>query len=300
MIDRRRARAAFAAYVKPYDMTSSRIALKVKHTYKVAAIGEQIARAEGLEPDEVDLAWLCCLLHDLGRFEQLRRWDTFRDGASASHASLGVDVLFGEAATPANAPELADVVPVEHPGDLRALGSGRIESFLDDRTDDLLIRVAVGVHSNLFVPAGLDARTRLFCDIVRDADKVDIFRASGYENTPETVQGVSTEQFLASEVSPDAETAFYEHRTLSRDERHTPLDMHVGTVALVYGLVFSASLRIAVEQGFIYKDLDEPFGIDLAAHPFERADTRVTWAAMTAHLRAWVADELAARTERRR
>ena len=69
MLDRQKARAAFAAYVAPYDMENPRIALKVAHTYRVAALCERIARAEGLSSEEADIAWLCGLLHDIGRFE---------------------------------------------------------------------------------------------------------------------------------------------------------------------------------------------------------------------------------------
>ena len=73
-VDRDRARAAFEAYVEPYDIANPRIALKVAHTYRVAAIAERIAAAEGWPAADVDLAWLCGLLHDIGRFEQLRLW----------------------------------------------------------------------------------------------------------------------------------------------------------------------------------------------------------------------------------
>ena len=94
-VDRDRARAAFEAYVGPYDIANPRIALKVAHTYRVAAIAERIAAAEGWTAEDIDLAWLCGLLHDIGRFEQLRLWDTFRDAGSASHAALGEAVLAG-------------------------------------------------------------------------------------------------------------------------------------------------------------------------------------------------------------
>ena len=288
-IDRQRARAAFSAYVEPYDAARPRIALKVKHTYSVARIGERIAREEGLPAADVDLAWLCCLLHDIGRFEQLRRWDTFRDADSASHPAIGLAVLFGGKdmgpAVAQAAPERAGAPAVSHPGAAREPGSGRIESFLEDRSHDALIRAAVGLHSDLRLPGTLDARARLFCDIVRDADKVDIFRASGYENSPETVMGATREEFLGSWVSEPARRAFLEHRCLARDERETPLDQHLGTVALAYELVLPASRRIAREQGFIYRDLETPFGI---AEPFRRAETRAAWAELSAHLRTWL------------
>ena len=93
-IDRERARTAFEAYLAPYDRENPRIALKAEHTYRVADLCDRIARASGFTQAGADLAWLCGLLHDIGRFEQLRRWGTFKDSMSASHAAIGVDVLF--------------------------------------------------------------------------------------------------------------------------------------------------------------------------------------------------------------
>ena len=43
----------------------------------------------------------------MGRFEQLRRWDTFKDAESMSHAALGIEVLFGE--NPADAPATTSI-----------------------------------------------------------------------------------------------------------------------------------------------------------------------------------------------
>ena len=204
-VDRDRARAAFEAYVEPYDIANPRIALKVAHTYRVAAIAERIAAAEGWPAADVDLAWLCGLLHDIGRFEQLRLWDTFRDAGSASHAALGEAVLAGSdpAGVPANAPALADPAPARHPS-CPLPGSGALRSFVDASPDDVLILASVAQHSAFRVEAGLDARTVAFCDLARDADKVDILRVN-CENTPMTILGATDAEFLApamSAVSP--------------------------------------------------------------------------------------------------
>ncbi len=93
-IDRERVRAAFETYLAPYDRENPRIALKAEHTYRVADLCDRIARASGFTQAGADLAWLCGLLHAIGRFEQLRRWGTFKNSMSASHAAIGVDVLF--------------------------------------------------------------------------------------------------------------------------------------------------------------------------------------------------------------
>lgn len=95
-IDRARCLKAFEGYVAAYDPADPKIALKVEHTYRVAELAERIAADEGLTAEDVGLAWLCGLLHDIGRFEQVRRYGTFSDARSESHAALGVHVLLDE------------------------------------------------------------------------------------------------------------------------------------------------------------------------------------------------------------
>ena len=85
-IDRDRARAAFKSYTDAYDATNPRIALKIEHTYHVAEACDAVAREQGWSSEDIDLAWLCGLLHDMGRFEQLRRWDTFKDARARSRS----------------------------------------------------------------------------------------------------------------------------------------------------------------------------------------------------------------------
>ena len=119
-LDRRRARQAFAAYAARYDADDPKVKLKIDHTYRVAALCERIAASLDLPPAERDLAWLCGLLHDIGRFEQLRRYGTFNDAQSIDHAAMSARVLFDE---------------------------GHIAEYLDDRTQDEMLRTAVAWHS---------------------------------------------------------------------------------------------------------------------------------------------------------
>ena len=75
-IERERVRETFREYTDAYDATDEKIKLKIDHTYRVAELCERIAKAEQMEKTEVDLAWLLGMLHDVGRFEQLRRYGT--------------------------------------------------------------------------------------------------------------------------------------------------------------------------------------------------------------------------------
>ena len=62
--------------------------------YRVAALCERIAKAAGMCAYDVELAWLSGMLHDVGRFEQIKRYNTFSDADSVDHAKFGADLLF--------------------------------------------------------------------------------------------------------------------------------------------------------------------------------------------------------------
>ena len=257
-VDRARAEAAFDAFLAPYDPHDPKIALKAAHTRQVAATAGRIARDLGFPEGDQDLAWLLGLLHDLGRFEQVRRFGTFNDAVSASHARLSVELL-------------------------RADGKALLRRFCPNPADDELILAAIGLHSAWRLPDSLDERTRTFCNLLRDADKIDILRVNCQEPV-ESIYGIDERELLESRLSDTARQGFYQHRTLQRSERSTPADMVVSHVCFVYELVYRPSLVLAHDQGFCYRMLERPF-VD--------AQTREDVAQMAAHLRAWVAAQLA-------
>ena len=95
-IDREEVKKEFVSYVSAYDRTDIKILLKEEHTERVAGLCEQIAESLRLSTEDTDLAWLLGMLHDIGRFEQLRRFGTFADAKSVNHAALSADILFQE------------------------------------------------------------------------------------------------------------------------------------------------------------------------------------------------------------
>lgn len=293
-IDRAAARTAFERFLEPYDAANPRIALKAAHTYRVASLCDRIARASGFTDTDADLAWLCGLLHDLGRFEQLRRWGTFTDGDSASHATIGVDMLFNHAARVcdpsfANAPcTNADALAHDDAFMNHIHQTASIRAFLDDSAADELIWAAIAFHSDYRIPDGLDARTRAFCDIVRDADKIDILRVA-CTDTVETVIGAREDEFLASSVSPAMERAFFEHRTATRAERTTPIDHLINLSCYAFELVYPTSLKIMVDQGYLFTLFSTPFGIE---KPYTSRATACLIDRMAKHLRAWIDERL--------
>lgn len=254
-INREHIKKTFQEYTDRYDSTNPKIKLKIDHTYRVANLCEQIAQSLELSAAEVDLAWLSGMLHDVGRFEQLRRYNTFSDAQSIDHARFAVELLYDDGLIADYVPEISTTELVTDARTWRSMG-GANESPTAQSEDiplsDILqtLRIAIGEHSAYRIQKGLDERTRMFCQILRDADKVDIFRVIC--DTPmEEVYGFQTKDILRSAITPEVMQAFYEHHAVLRKLKKCPADYIVAHGSLTFELVYPESLRIAKEQGYL-------------------------------------------------
>ena len=240
-IDRSGVTRAFERYVRGYNAADPKIKLKIDHTYRVAALCERIAAGVA----DPDLAWLCGMLHDIGRFEQVARYGTFVDAVSVDHAVLGAELLFGEGLLARFAPGLP-------------AAQARI------------LETAVRSHSAYRLPEGLSEAERTCCDVLRDADKIDIFRVNC--DTPlEDIYNVSTQALRASAVSDAVKDCFRSRTAVLRALKRTPADYVVAHLCLVFELVYPVSRQIAREQGYVDRML---------AFESENEDTRAWFAYM--------------------
>lgn len=230
-IDREHVKQNFAEYTSAYDLSDEKIKLKVFHTYRVAELCERIARAQGMGKDDVELAWLSGMLHDVGRFEQLRRFNTFSDAESVDHAKLGVDILFNGA---------------------ESIGARSIRDYVSDCGEDEVLKTAILVHSLYRIPDGLSDRVQSLCHILRDADKIDILRVN-VETPLEDIYNTTTEEIRNAEVSEAVMDSFFEHHATLRSIKKTSVDHVVGHISLVFELVYPESRAIVGEQGYLEK-----------------------------------------------
>ena len=76
---------AFDNYVNNFDMKDKQINFKYRHSYKVKELMKELAIKFGLTPKEVEVAEVIGLLHDIGRFEQIRK------KGSCSDCKTGID-----------------------------------------------------------------------------------------------------------------------------------------------------------------------------------------------------------------
>lgn len=144
-------RRRFFRYVRPFvsETAGNRGAylLKVRHSIRVRREISGLARDLGLGPAPARLAAVLGLLHDIGRFEQYAVHGTFTDSRSVDHGVFGARV-------------------VERIG---------ILAPLDDHRRDI-VTFGIRHHNQASLPADAPADHLLFARLVRDADKLDIFR----------------------------------------------------------------------------------------------------------------------------
>ena len=94
-MDLQYAKQQFERYLDNYDRADDKVRLKIAHTYGVTECSRQIAERMGLSEEDCRLAQLIGLLHDIGRFEQIKRFDSFEPDVM-DHAAFGVQILFEE------------------------------------------------------------------------------------------------------------------------------------------------------------------------------------------------------------
>lgn len=221
MIDIERARNVFLEYVKNYDITDGKIALKVNHILRVSEISKCLATELSLPEEDIKLAEIIGLLHDIGRFEQIRVYNTFYDKKSVNHGEYGVKVLFED---------------------------GLIKKFGIDEKYYKIIRLAILNHNKAKIEDGLNKRELIHAKIIRDSDKLDIYNVL----VTDTIQNIyECETLENEEFSEEIIREFKEDRVINYKNIQTNADLWIAHIAYVFDVNFKESYAILKEKNYI-------------------------------------------------
>ncbi len=221
-MDIEHAKKAFERYLDQYDREDDKIKLKIVHTYGVVRCMNQITKKMGLSKEERKLAELIALLHDIGRFEQLKRFGSFEPGLM-DHAAYGAEILFEE---------------------------GMIREFIEDSRYDEIIRMAIEKHSAYKLIGILDPCALLHAKLIRDADKLDNCRVK-LEDAVETMLDVSAEEVGKQQISPEVLAQVYQKTSIDNKTRNTKMDYWVSYVAYFFDINFPETLEIIQEHQYV-------------------------------------------------
>lgn len=221
MIDIDKVENKFQEYVSKFNSKQGRIKLKIDHIKRVAEISEMLAKYLKLNEEQTRLAKAIGIFHDIGRFKQVEMYNTFSDKDSINHAELGVKILFDE---------------------------NLIEDFGIEEKYKKIIKLAILNHNKDKIEEGLTEEENLFCKIIRDADKLDIY----YVLTIEKLENsYGCKDMSKDEITDEIYREFMEDHMINYKNLKTNADMLVAHIAYIFDFYYNYSLKIVKQKGYI-------------------------------------------------
>lgn len=218
------AKKIFYEYLNQYDIENGSIKLKIIHTFEVVKKSEYIAKGLNLNTEDIELAKIIALLHDIGRFEQIKEYGCF-DDKKLEHAKFGVITLFE---------------------------NGLIRKFIQEEKYDNIVKKAIYNHNKYAIEEGLDDRELLHCKIIRDADKLDNFRVKENDKFEDMFPGIYNKDTINAEtISPKVYNDFMNEKCIELKDRKTIIDYWVCVLAFIFDLNYDISLKYVKDKKYI-------------------------------------------------
>ena len=213
----------FDEYALKFDMNENMIKYKYNHSYRVVHQAEEICRSLDLDTEERDTASLIALLHDYARFKQWTEYKSFNDSITFDHGDEAIKLLFD---------------------------NNEIENYIYKKEDYDVIKKAIKNHNKFKLNLKeLNDREKLHCQIIRDADKLDILYA------------FSTNRLLEvknddSEITEKISEEFMSHDGVLYKDLKNDNDEVLLMISLVFDLNFDYSKERVLNEKYINKIYD--------------------------------------------
>jgi putative nucleotidyltransferase with HDIG domain len=200
-------------------------AIKKNHSIRVAQLMEILAGKADFSEEVRSVVYATGLFHDIGRFEQFIKYNTFNDMVSFDHAAHSVEVVQNEGIFLNLPTELSEAVCS-----------------------------AIFQHNKAVISEGLPKNTLTLANLLRDADKLDIYSVlSDYYENPgkEPNHSLTWELPEGFKISEGVAAALLSKETVPKAELKNKLDLKVFQLSWVYDLNFKPSFRILSEKRYI-------------------------------------------------
>lgn len=213
------------SFYSPNAEDQNNISLKEKHTFEVCRNMTDIARGLSLSEEQILPAETVALFHDIGRFPQYAKYKTFRDSISVNHGLLGAETLIKE----------------------------KILQKLPDNEQELIIK-AVKFHNAFALPKKEKEDIVYFIKLIRDADKLDIWRVflEFYEG-PEVGRASAVGLGLPDvpEYSEDVLSCIRKRQIVSLSTVKTLNDFKLLQLSWIFDLNFEPTFRLLSERNYL-------------------------------------------------
>lgn len=212
MIDYEIVLKQFKKYLENFDVKDEGVAMKISHSYHVADLARKLGKRLELDEEELILSETLGLLHDIGRFVQYEKTKTYNDvKTNIDYGQVAIEYLFYE---------------------------GHIKDFEIPEKYYKIIEKAIFNHNKLEIEKGLTEKELFFAKLLRDIDKMDIFRQ----------EATSTQEWVYDTcLSEDIKKAFYKHHLINNQKIKNSSDYMVSQIAYAFDINFKESYELLNE-----------------------------------------------------
>lgn len=206
----------FEQYMKKFNLNKSSIKARYFHSLKVMELSENIATVLGIfNEEEIMVCGLIGLFHDLANFNETG-YELYNDDEDKIRET--VDIIFEE---------------------------GLIRKITNDTKYDNIIKIAIYCNNKINLPDKLDPKIIHFCQVLKDAHTIDIFRlVLNYPYIDLHIDSYPTEQIY---------NTFKEFRTVNNKEVDNNADNVIVVLSEVFSLNYRYSYQLLKENEYISK-----------------------------------------------
>jgi len=217
-------------FIIDFPNLSKNITIKADHCRKVHQEIHGLVRNLNLNKDEMFLAEIIGLFHDVGRFKQYVKYQTFSDSKSQNHSDLGVEVL------------------KEH-SVLKAIS----------KDDQEIVYKSIINHSRAEILPEENGKVIFFSKLIRDADKLDIWRLiTEYYMVKEQKENKTLELELpdTNEISDEVFKSILKKEVVLKESMKTLNDFKLLQIAWLFDLNFDYSIQRLNNKKYLDKIFD--------------------------------------------
>lgn len=204
--------------------------IKKEHSHRVAEIINWLSQKLKLSDEDKKNAFLCGIFHDIGRFSQLVKYNTFNDSKSVDHAEYSVEIL-------------------------------KNKSILDklECSDLEAVYYAIQWHNKFGLPEKTEDKKLLLAQILRDADKLDILKViTDYysQRNSEPNHTLTWELPKGTKVSEAVAKNALAGKLVQKKDVVSEMDIKIMQLSWVFDLNFKFSVEYILEKRFLEKIFD--------------------------------------------
>lgn len=217
----------FLQYTEKYRTAEDKINidLKIDHSLRVCQDIITIGSMLKLNEKELILAEVIALLHDVARFEQYRLFKTFKDEDSFDHAVEGVEIIKRE----------------------------KLLKDLDTHTSQIILD-SILYHNRLYLPQIDDPYTLIYSKLLRDADKLDIYKVvTDYYQMSQQQRNTTIELGLdtTDNISDHIVDAVLKGKNVDYNHTRYLNDFKLLQAGWVFTIYFTPTLILLKQRGYL-------------------------------------------------